>query len=976
MTDRFIRIRHSTARLVHEISHPELLVKGRFWQLLLYLVGRFAIIPLRIVLQIFEAPVHLRHSSMEGFQVVSLRDPNGRFLESYTGYLRRVRTTIATVVLGTVTVAVYFFALGYQLYLAAQPTRVDAYSASIDINPTWDSSAWQDHLWSETNPCTIVDTTYLTNGSSEPSLLYGRQQNNPSDCDLTSDYHTADYVAGLKFSLASIPDNATITGVDLVTYVNTTSAQELFIGRATTDSIDTESQFDASFYSAISGAATYTSVFWNTTGAKTIGLGGTAIANVQARITGTDILPIALWMTTTTSDTGSIASVNNGTPANRPVLRVSYTLPPQTPTAFTATTQTSSSISWSWTDNATADTRYDVHDTGHSPVTGCTNLAANSTSCTETGLSANTSYTRHAYVTDPNGSTDSATDTHTTAQNTPTGISPITSFSTSLKVTATGTLPNISTGSSGLYFEETTTNQNSGWLQVNEWTLTGLDPNTEYTFRVKARNQDGVETAFSPTGANLTAAASPDVSADRSYATWYNNPNIVFTNLRPWGTGGVEAYKYAFTNSATYTHTGTEPTWSNGTLAQSANTDGATWYLHVAAYDLNLDVPSGGEASYGPFRYDGTAPTLPDAVIDGNVSDIDTQTETTSFTGAWSAASDATSGIEHYEYAIGSTAGGNDIKNWTSTGTNTSATASGLTLVPDSTYYLSVRAYDAAGNISTVRMSDGVTIDGGTEPVTTTISNVSVITTSSSATISWSTNEAATGQVEYGLTASYGTTTSHTGTATSHSVSLSNLTSNTTYHYRLTSVGTTTAVTSDATFTTEPTEEPPPPPPTARTKRPRLNPPEITSPTAGTMTITGVAHGGQSVVFRLDGRIVGRVVISGASTTKKTFSLTVKVGRLSVGMHRLTARARDSQGAISSIVTQRFAVYDAESAPSKYIGTYVVQSGDSLWSIAQQFLGDGANYNVLMYANADAHPELLTNPSLIQPGWVITIPPG
>lgn len=73
------------------------------------------------------------------------------------------------------------------------------------------------------------------------------------------------------------------------------------------------------------------------------------------------------------------------------------------------------------------------------------------------------------------------------------------------------------------------------------------------------------------------------------------------------------------------------------------------------------------------------------------------------------------------------------------------------------------------------------------------------------ATITWTTNENADSQVQYGLTTSYGTTTTLDATlVTSHSVPLSGLTAATTYHYRVISkdaaVNTTTS--SDATFTT------------------------------------------------------------------------------------------------------------------------------------------------------------------------------
>ncbi|RCK75783.1 MAG: N-acetylmuramoyl-L-alanine amidase [Candidatus Ozemobacter sibiricus] len=56
--------------------------------------------------------------------------------------------------------------------------------------------------------------------------------------------------------------------------------------------------------------------------------------------------------------------------------------------------------------------------------------------------------------------------------------------------------------------------------------------------------------------------------------------------------------------------------------------------------------------------------------------------------------------------------------------------------------------------------------------------------------------------------------------------------------------------------------------------------------------------------------------------------------------------------------------------------TYTVQPGDSLWKIAEKFLGNGSRYPELVEANKDKYPSLLKNPNLIYPGWVLKIPGG
>lgn len=75
-----------------------------------------------------------------------------------------------------------------------------------------------------------------------------------------------------------------------------------------------------------------------------------------------------------------------------------------------------------------------------------------------------------------------------------------------------------------------------------------------------------------------------------------------------------------------------------------------------------------------------------------------------------------------------------------------------------------------------------------------------------SAIITWTTNEASKSQVEYGATTNYGTKTSiqQTGGVTGHSVTLSNLTKGTTYHYRVISqdLAGNTATSGDFSLTT------------------------------------------------------------------------------------------------------------------------------------------------------------------------------
>jgi len=107
--------------------------------------------------------------------------------------------------------------------------------------------------------------------------------------------------------------------------------------------------------------------------------------------------------------------------------------------------------------------------------------------------------------------------------------------------------------------------------------------------------------------------------------------------------------------------------------------------------------------------YDATAPT-PGIVNDGNGTDIDYQSSKTTITANWSGFKDLLSGIDSYQWAIGTSIGWIDVMNWTDVADTVTENTS-LTLTNNQTYFIFVRARDAAGNLSPVAVSDGVTID-------------------------------------------------------------------------------------------------------------------------------------------------------------------------------------------------------------------------------------------------------------------------
>ncbi|MCD6298915.1 MAG: fibronectin type III domain-containing protein, partial [Deltaproteobacteria bacterium] len=157
-------------------------------------------------------------------------------------------------------------------------------------------------------------------------------------------------------------------------------------------------------------------------------------------------------------------------------------------------------------------------------------IATSTPSVVDSSLSENTQHTYDAQFKDKAANTsDYGTSTSKyTLIETPTGISFDEVTSSSLTISVTGTLSNLTSGSSGVYFNETSGNAggaNSSWLQATSYQNTGLSENTQYTFRVKARNADATETNYTTASSKYTLVNPPA----NLIATTVNNQGITLT---------------------------------------------------------------------------------------------------------------------------------------------------------------------------------------------------------------------------------------------------------------------------------------------------------------------------------------------------------------------------------------------------------------------------------------------------------------
>jgi len=295
-----------------------------------------------------------------------------------------------------------------------------------------------------------------------------------------------------------------------------------------------------------------------------------------------------------------------------------------------------------------------------------------------------------------------------------------------------------------------------GGTDVADWTSAGaatevtrsglsLTLGTTYYFAVRAANGVGL---WSPVGVSdgvivdYTAPTGVSVIDDGDYISSGSTLHAVWSAQD--AQSGVAEYEYCIGSSSGaenvvgWTSTGTA---TSITRTDIALIEGSTYYFGVRARS-GAGLWSSGTWSNG-ITVDRVPPTTPVVIDDGAYTADRTQLHA-----SWSA-TDAVSGIAAYEYAIGTTAGGTNVVGWTSTGTATSVTRTGLNLTDGVTYYFAVRARDGAGGWSAVGTSNGILVD--TTPPTTPVVTDGGEYTSSPDTLSaqWASIDAQSGIVEY-----------------------------------------------------------------------------------------------------------------------------------------------------------------------------------------------------------------------------------
>lgn len=287
----------------------------------------------------------------------------------------------------------------------------------------------------------------------------------------------------------------------------------------------------------------------------------------------------------------------------------------------------------------------------------------------------------------------------TTPPTVPTGLSATATSTTQMQLSWTASTDASGIGGYQIY-------QNGSLIDAVDSGTTYLDyeltPNTSYTYTVAAFDIYGLTSSQSSGVTKATLCLPIGITCDKPTSTWQTAGNtFTFTNTADFGGQTIDHIRYVWDRVPTHTWTNSETSWTSGTKACAASPGGNNWYLHAKAY--NADNVSNGQLDLGPYFCDTTAPSTP------TVTAVKYVTVTDQLSCSWASA-DSESGIAEYQYSI-TTTGGITVRDWTTTSTNASVTATGLSLLLDQPYYFSVKAKNGAGAWSSVGTnSAGTTI--------------------------------------------------------------------------------------------------------------------------------------------------------------------------------------------------------------------------------------------------------------------------
>jgi hypothetical protein len=270
---------------------------------------------------------------------------------------------------------------------------------------------------------------------------------------------------------------------------------------------------------------------------------------------------------------------------------------PGAPTNLTATAVSASAIDLTWNDNSAGEEHFEVERrTSGGSFERIAQTAANATSYKDTGLVANTTYVYRVRATSAAGASDYSNEATATTTNVPAAPSNLTAEAlgqTQIKLNWDDNSDN----EDAFEIERRTGNDDFARIAtvaagVDTFTDTGLDANTRYTYRVRAKrgtsfsdysNEASATTnssaPISPT--NLTATV---LTASRIRLEWIDRSDNEegFELERAFGGGGFVRVIRTAANVTTYEDKGLTPSTTYTYRVRAFNSGGSSDYSNEA----------------------------------------------------------------------------------------------------------------------------------------------------------------------------------------------------------------------------------------------------------------------------------------------------------------------------------------------------------------------------------------------------------
>jgi hypothetical protein len=460
-------------------------------------------------------------------------------------------------------------------------------------------------------------------------------------------------------------------------------------------------------------------------------------------------------------------------------------------------TTTSATVTWT-TDQATTSLVNYGTSAAYGSASTLNSTLSTSHSVTLTGLTPGTTYDFDVVAANSAGTSSTSNNLTFTTTALPPVISAVstsgitTTSATVTWITDQATTSQVNYGTSAAYGSASTLN--STLSTSHSVTLTGLTPGTTYDFDVVSANSAGT----SSTSANATFATSAASGGGTPLKILY---------VASWSitTSGATIGWSTEVNSTTQVLYGTTPSFGLTSPLQTSLTNshgvtlsglnpGTTYYYAVQSTAPNGS--SGTSSVYSFTTYGVAEPQISAVAVSGITG--------TSATITWTTDQPSTALVNY-----GTTTGYGAYSTLNSTlSTSQSVTLTGL--APGTTYDFDVVSTDSIGYTSSSAnlTFTTTTTASGSAPVISavTVSGIS----GTSATITWTTDQASSSLVNYGTTTGYGAASAlNSALSTSHSVTLTGLTPGTTYDFDVVSANSAASSSTSANQSFVTTAQPP-----------------------------------------------------------------------------------------------------------------------------------------------------------------------